>query len=36
VEIIVEERPWQPPFRFRDEDMAPVSVVANAFRQVAK
>jgi hypothetical protein len=26
VEIIVEERPWQPPFRFRDEDLAPVAV----------
>ena len=26
VEIIVEERPWQPPFRFRDEDLAPVTV----------
>ena len=24
VEIVVEERPWQPPFRFRDEDLAPV------------
>ena len=26
VEIIVEERPWQPPFRFRDEDLTPVPV----------
>ena len=26
VEIIVEERPWQPPFRFRDEDLVPVTV----------
>jgi hypothetical protein len=26
IEIIVEERPWQPPFRFRDEDVAPVTV----------
>lgn len=26
VEIIVEERPWQPSFRFRDEDLAPVTV----------
>ena len=26
VELIVEERPWQPPFRFRDNDLAPVTV----------
>ena len=26
VEIVVEERAWQPPFRFRDEDLAPVVV----------
>ncbi|GLI37297.1 hypothetical protein KI811_17370 [Geobacter hydrogenophilus] len=26
VEIIVEEKPWQPPFRFRDGDIAPVKV----------
>jgi len=26
VEIIVEERPWQQPFRFKDGDMAPVEV----------
>lgn len=26
VELIVEERPWQPPFRFRDDDLAPVVV----------
>lgn len=26
VEIIVEERPWQPPFRFRDDDQVPVTV----------
>ena len=26
VELIVEERPWQPPFRFRDDDLAPVTV----------
>jgi hypothetical protein len=26
VEIIVEERSWQPPFRFRDDDLAPVAV----------
>ena len=26
VEIIVEERPWQPPFRFRDDDLVPVTV----------
>lgn len=26
VEIVVEERPWQPPFRFRDEDLAPLAV----------
>jgi len=26
VEIIVEERPWQPPFRFRDGDIAPIEV----------
>lgn len=26
VEIVVEERPWQPPFRFMDEDLAPVVV----------
>jgi hypothetical protein len=26
VEIIVEERPWQPPFRFRDDDLVSVAV----------
>ena len=26
VEIIVEEKPWQPPFRFRDTDIVPVLV----------
>jgi len=26
VELIVEERPWEPPFRFRDDDLAPVAV----------
>jgi hypothetical protein len=26
VELVVEEKPWQPPFRFRDEDMAAVTV----------
>ncbi|WP_306535912.1 hypothetical protein [Geobacter sp.] len=26
VEIIVEEKPWRPMFRFRDGDMAPVAV----------
>ena len=26
VELVVEERPWQPPFRFRDDDLAPVVV----------
>jgi len=26
VELIVEERPWQPPFRFRDDDLVPLSV----------
>jgi len=26
VEIIVEEKPWNPQFRFRDGDMAPVAV----------
>jgi hypothetical protein len=26
VELIVEERPWEPPFRFRDGDLAPVAV----------
>ena len=26
VEIVVEERPWEPPFRFRDDDLAPVAV----------
>lgn len=26
VEIIVDEKPWQPPFRFRDTDIVPVSV----------
>ena len=26
VEIVVEERPWQPPFRFKDDDLAPVVV----------
>ncbi len=26
VEIIVEEKPWSPQFRFRDGDMAPVGV----------
>jgi hypothetical protein len=26
VEIIVEEKPWQPPFSFRDNDIAPITV----------
>ena len=26
VEIVVEEKPWQQPFRFQDGDMTPVSV----------
>ena len=26
VKLIVEERPWEPPFRFRDDDFAPVTV----------
>jgi len=26
IELIVEESPWQPPFRFRDNDLAPVIV----------
>ncbi len=26
VEIVVEEKPWQPYVRFRDEDVVPVSV----------
>ena len=26
VEIIVEEKPWQSPFRFRDDDVAPITV----------
>lgn len=26
VEIVVEEKPWQPSFRFRDGDIAPVKV----------
>ncbi|MBT0665598.1 hypothetical protein KI809_14915 [Geobacter pelophilus] len=26
VEIVIEERPWQPPFRFRDDDIVPVAV----------
>lgn len=26
VEIVVEEKPWQQPFRFRDDDLVPVSV----------
>lgn len=26
VEIIVEEKPWQPPFRFRDADPVPIAV----------
>jgi hypothetical protein len=26
VEIIVEEKPWQPPFRFSDNDIAPITV----------
>ena len=26
VEIVVEEQPWQPPFRFRDEDLVPITV----------
>ncbi|MDA8413379.1 MAG: hypothetical protein M0023_06265 [Desulfobacteraceae bacterium] len=32
VEIIVEEKPWQPPFCFRDGDIAPVTV---AFEETA-
>jgi len=27
VEIIVEEKQWQPPFRFRDTDIVPISVL---------
>ena len=26
VEVIVEEKPWQPPFCFKDGDIAPVTV----------
>ena len=26
VEIVVDEKPWQPPFRFRDGDIAPIAV----------
>ena len=26
VEIIVEEKPWQPPFCFKDDDIAPIAV----------
>jgi hypothetical protein len=26
VEIVIEEKTWRPPFRFRDGDIAPVSV----------
>lgn len=26
IEIVVEEKPWQPPSRFRDGDIAPVKV----------
>jgi hypothetical protein len=26
VEIVVEEKPWQPPFRWRDEDTVPIIV----------
>jgi hypothetical protein len=26
VEIVVEEKPWQPPFRFQNRDIVPVSV----------
>src|SRR5512138_547847 len=36
VELIVEERPWQPPFRFRDDDMAPVAVGFNETELRAK
>lgn len=26
VELVVEEKPWRPPFRFRDGDIVPVAV----------
>jgi hypothetical protein len=26
VELIVDERPWQQPFRFRDDDLVPITV----------
>lgn len=32
VEIIVEEKPWQPPFYFKDGDIAPITV---AFEETA-
>lgn len=26
IELVIDEKPWRPPFRFRDTDMAPVFV----------
>ena len=29
IELVVEEKPWQPPFRFKDDDIAPVVIGFN-------